>query len=60
MEFIRGGRVDDLEYLAKHNIDRNRVSLELARIFARMVHIHGWFHAVGISPSDLPSRRLTA
>ncbi|EKM54443.1 uncharacterized protein PHACADRAFT_258292 [Phanerochaete carnosa HHB-10118-sp] len=45
MEFIRGGRVDDLEYLAKYNIDRNRVSLELARIFGQMVHIHGWFHA---------------
>ncbi|PSR71758.1 hypothetical protein PHLCEN_2v12362 [Hermanssonia centrifuga] len=45
MEYIRGGRVDDLEYLAKHNIDRNKVSLELARIFAQMVHINGWFHA---------------
>lgn len=49
MEFIRGGRVDDLEYLAEHNIDRNKVSLELARIFAQMVHLNGWFHAVSIS-----------
>lgn len=46
MEYIRGGRVDDLQYLADNNIDRNKVSLELARIFARMVHINGWFHAV--------------
>lgn len=23
MEFIEGGRVDDLEYLARHNIDRS-------------------------------------
>ncbi|EIN11810.1 ABC1-domain-containing protein [Punctularia strigosozonata HHB-11173 SS5] len=45
MEYIRGRRVDDLEYLADHNIDRNKVSIELARIFARMVHINGWFHA---------------
>lgn len=46
MEFIQGGRPDDLQYLADHNIDRNSVSLELARIFARMVHLNGWFHAV--------------
>ena len=46
MEYIRGGRVDDLQYLADNNIDRNKVSVELARIFAQMVHINGWFHAV--------------
>lgn len=46
MEFIRGGRPDDLQYLADHNIDRNAVSLELARIFAQMVHLNGFFHAV--------------
>ncbi|KAA1474282.1 ABC1-domain-containing protein [Dentipellis sp. KUC8613] len=45
MEFIAGARVDDLEYLADHNIDRNKVSLELARIFSQMVYINGWFHA---------------
>ena len=48
MEFIRGGRVDDLQYLADHDIDRNTVSVELARIFSQMVHINGWFHAVSI------------
>jgi aarF domain-containing kinase len=46
MEFIEGGRVDDLEYLAANNIDRNKVALELQRIFCRMVHLDGWFHAV--------------
>ncbi|KAF9268892.1 ABC1-domain-containing protein [Marasmius fiardii PR-910] len=45
MEYIQGGRVDDLEYLAKANIDRNKVALELSRIFNRMVFMHGWFHA---------------
>ncbi|KAI0256322.1 ABC1 family-domain-containing protein, partial [Lactifluus subvellereus] len=45
MEFIEGSRVDDLEYLAAHNIDRNKVSLELSRIFSQMVYIDGWFHA---------------
>jgi aarF domain-containing kinase len=46
MEYIQGGRVDDLEYLAQHKIDRNKVALELARIFNQMVFINGWFHAV--------------
>ncbi|KAI0360911.1 ABC1-domain-containing protein [Trametes cingulata] len=45
MEYIQGGRVDDLVYLSDNNIDRNKVSLELSRIFCQMVHINGWFHA---------------
>lgn len=45
MEYIQGGRVDDLKYLADHNIDRNKVALELSRIFNQMVFINGWFHA---------------
>lgn len=36
MEYIQGGRVDDLQYLAQQNIDRNMVSLELARIFSQV------------------------
>lgn len=38
---IEGSRLDDLEYLARHNIDRNRVSQELTRIFSRMIYITG-------------------
>ncbi|BGP13038.1 hypothetical protein JCM10213v2_000957 [Rhodosporidiobolus nylandii] len=45
MEFIQGGRVDDLEYLARHNIDRNAVSREIAEICSRMIYITGFFHA---------------
>ena len=45
MEYIQGGRVDDLEYLDAHNIDRNKVALELSAMFSRMVHLNGWFHA---------------
>jgi aarF domain-containing kinase len=45
MEYIKGGRVDDLAYLAEHNIDRNKVALELSRIFNQMVFVNGWFHA---------------
>ena len=51
MEYIEGGRVDDLEYLAAHNIDRNAVALDVQRIFCQMVHLNGWFHAVC---TDLP------
>lgn len=47
MEYIQGGRVDDLKYLSDANIDRNKVALELSRIFNQMVFINGWFHAVG-------------
>jgi aarF domain-containing kinase len=46
MEYIQGGRVDDLKYLKDWNIDRNNVAIELSRIFSRMVFINGWFHAV--------------
>ncbi|KAI0785656.1 ABC1 family-domain-containing protein [Abortiporus biennis] len=45
MEYIQGGRVDDLQYLADEDIDRNKVALELARIFSQMVHLDGYFHA---------------
>jgi len=45
MEFIEGGRVDDLKYLSENNIDRNKVSVELSRIFSEMVFQNGWFHA---------------
>lgn len=45
MEYIQGGRVDDLEYLADQSIDRNKVALELSRIFNQMVFVNGWFHA---------------
>ncbi|KAG6900768.1 hypothetical protein C0993_002192 [Termitomyces sp. T159_Od127] len=45
MEYIQGGRVDDLRYLADAHIDRNKVALELSRIFNQMVFVNGWFHA---------------
>ncbi|KDN52895.1 ABC1-domain-containing protein [Tilletiaria anomala UBC 951] len=45
MEFIDGRRPDDLQYLAEHKIDRNRVSQELSRCFNQMLYMHGFFHA---------------
>ncbi|KAH0827818.1 ABC1-domain-containing protein [Lanmaoa asiatica] len=54
MEFIQGARVDDLGYLAEQGIDRNKVALELTRVFSRMVFLNGYFHAVRnkSSPDD--------
>ncbi|KAJ6499273.1 ABC1-domain-containing protein [Mycena sanguinolenta] len=45
MELIEGCRPDDLAYLAKANINRNQVALEIAAIFNQMVLLNGWFHA---------------
>ncbi|PFH51495.1 hypothetical protein AMATHDRAFT_142374 [Amanita thiersii Skay4041] len=62
MEYIQGARVDDLAYLANAGIDRNKVALELSRIFSQMVFINGWFHAdphagnILIRPAPLNSR----
>ncbi|KAH7108154.1 ABC1-domain-containing protein [Auriculariales sp. MPI-PUGE-AT-0066] len=62
MEFINGGRVDDLEYLARHSIDRNQVALAIQEVFVRMVHVYRFFHAdphagnLLIRPAQQPSR----
>lgn len=45
MEYIHGSRIDNLEYLAEHNIDRNLVSQQLSHIFSTMIFVQGWFHA---------------
>jgi len=50
MEFIFGGRVDDLQYLQQHNIDRNQVALAIQEVFVRMVHVYRcvwWFETAG-------------
>ncbi|KAJ7132748.1 ABC1 family-domain-containing protein [Mycena crocata] len=56
MEYIEGGRVDDLAYLADANINRNQVALEIAAIFNQMVLLNGWFHA-DPHPGNLLIRR---
>jgi hypothetical protein len=43
MEYIEGARVDDLAFLYDHSIDRNKVALELSRIFNQMLYINGFF-----------------
>lgn len=44
MEYIAGSRIDNLEYLAAHSIDRNRVSQELSHIMSQMIYLNGFFH----------------
>ncbi|KAI6134473.1 ABC1-domain-containing protein [Pisolithus croceorrhizus] len=56
MEYIQGARVDDLAFLKQEGIDKNKVALELARIFGRMVFVDGWFHA-DPHPGNLLIRR---
>jgi aarF domain-containing kinase len=44
MEFINGSHINDRDYLAKHHINPNDVSTELARVFADMIFKYGWVH----------------
>jgi len=57
MEFIEGARVDNLDYLKQHKIDRNKVSQELARIFSQMLYLNGFFHADPVSALQRLSSR---
>ncbi|KAI8996789.1 ABC1 family-domain-containing protein [Pilobolus umbonatus] len=44
MEFIKGGRIDDAEYLKEHNIDPSQVSAEITKIFSKMMFLDGFLH----------------
>ncbi|KAI7901956.1 ABC1 family-domain-containing protein [Cokeromyces recurvatus] len=44
MEFIHGSRIDDIDYMKKHNIDPKKVSAELTRVFSEMIFLHGFVH----------------
>ncbi|KAI8367658.1 ABC1 family-domain-containing protein, partial [Radiomyces spectabilis] len=44
MEFIEGARIDDLEYMKRHNIDAASVSKELSAIFSKMMFLDGFVH----------------
>lgn len=49
--------MDDLAYLAKHKIDRNLVSREIAEITARMIHITGALRALTVSVCESSDER---
>ncbi|KAL3719629.1 hypothetical protein ACJRO7_004584 [Eucalyptus globulus] len=44
MEFCRGSKVDDLEYMEKMGIDPTKVSRTLVEVFAEMIFVHGFVH----------------
>ncbi|KAG0242556.1 hypothetical protein BGW41_003914 [Actinomortierella wolfii] len=44
MEFMKGARIDDLEYLKRHNIRVSEVSTEMARTFSQMIYKDGFVH----------------
>ncbi|XP_048139425.1 aarF domain-containing protein kinase 1 isoform X2 [Rhodamnia argentea] len=44
MEFCRGNKVDDSEYLAKMGIDPTKVARALVEVFAEMIFVHGFVH----------------
>jgi len=65
MEYMTGRRIDDLDYLDSHGIDRDEVSAALARIFNEMIfgtnaplHCdpHGGNIAIRHNPSKLSSK----
>lgn len=62
MEFISGGRPDDLEFLDANNIDRDEVSAALAHIFNEMIFgdeapLHCDPHGGNIAIRPNPNRR---
>ena len=44
MEFCKGGKIDDVEYLKKHNIDFEGVSKKVDEMYASMIYKHGYVH----------------
>lgn len=45
MEFVKGGQVNDLEYIEAHHIDPMDVSEKLGQLYSRMIFIDGFVHA---------------
>ncbi|WAR18693.1 ADCK1-like protein [Mya arenaria] len=44
MEYCEGGKVNDLEYMQKHNIDVNEVSRDLGKLYSEMIFVNGYVH----------------
>ena len=44
MEFIRGARIDDIEYMVQHGISPTKVSRALTEIFQAMIFRYGFVH----------------
>ncbi|XP_031564209.1 aarF domain-containing protein kinase 1-like [Actinia tenebrosa] len=44
MEFCEGGKVDDLEYMRKHNISSDEVSKRIGELYSEMIFVTGYVH----------------
>lgn len=45
MEFVEGGQVNDLEYIAKHKIDPLDITKKLSRLYSQMIFVEGFVHS---------------
>ncbi|KAL4237932.1 putative aarF domain-containing protein kinase 1 [Mactra antiquata] len=44
MEYCEGGKVDDKDYMTKHNINVNEVSRDLGKLYSEMIFVNGYVH----------------
>ncbi|XP_038071512.1 aarF domain-containing protein kinase 1-like [Patiria miniata] len=44
MEYCQGGRVDDAKYMKQHDIDVNKVTQTLGKMYSEMIFVHGFVH----------------
>ncbi|XP_070578441.1 aarF domain-containing protein kinase 1-like [Ptychodera flava] len=44
MEFCEGGKVDDKEYMKKHNINVDKISKNLGKLYSEMIFVKGYVH----------------
>ncbi|KAJ3141538.1 putative aarF domain-containing protein kinase 1 [Geranomyces variabilis] len=44
MEYVNGGKIDDIEYMRVHNVDPKAVSRELSEIYSEMIFVTGFVH----------------
>ncbi|TPX62339.1 hypothetical protein PhCBS80983_g00540 [Powellomyces hirtus] len=44
MEYVNGGKIDDLPYFKLHNINPEEVSRELSKVYSEMIFVHGFVH----------------
>ncbi|XP_077992469.1 aarF domain-containing protein kinase 1-like [Glandiceps talaboti] len=44
MEFCEGGKVDDIDYMKKHNINVDQISKSLGQLYSEMIFVQGYVH----------------
>ncbi|KAM3918753.1 aarF domain-containing protein kinase 1 [Leptodactylus fuscus] len=44
MEYVEGGQANDLEYMKRNNIDVDKVSQALGKLYSEMIFVHGFVH----------------